>query len=100
MIRIESSWSGLPHAPNIIAPRQRGLTCIPVRPRLLYSMGRHGMPVVGSPHAGMPAPVAGLAATMSEGPATASGTFQLGGTLPVTRLGFGSMQLTGEGVWG
>jgi pyridoxine 4-dehydrogenase len=29
-----------------------------------------------------------------------SGTFQLGGDTPVHRLGFGSMQLTGEGVWG
>jgi len=29
-----------------------------------------------------------------------SGTFKLGGDLPVHRLGFGSMQLTGEGVWG
>ena len=33
-------------------------------------------------------------------PAKASGTFSLGGGLPVTRLGFGSMQLTGPGVWG
>ena len=32
MIRIESSWSGLPQAPNIIAPRQSGLTFTPVRP--------------------------------------------------------------------
>jgi len=29
-----------------------------------------------------------------------SGTFKLGGELPVHRLGFGSMQLTGDGVWG
>jgi aryl-alcohol dehydrogenase-like predicted oxidoreductase len=29
-----------------------------------------------------------------------SGTFLLGGSRPVTRLGFGSMQLTGKGVWG
>ncbi len=29
-----------------------------------------------------------------------SGTFELGGDIPVHRLGFGSMQLTGEGVWG
>ena len=29
-----------------------------------------------------------------------SGTFSLGGNLSVHRLGFGSMQLTGEGVWG
>lgn len=32
--------------------------------------------------------------------ASPSGTFLLGGDLPVTRLGFGSMQLTGDGVWG
>ncbi|MEV4756123.1 aldo/keto reductase [Micromonospora sp. NPDC049559] len=32
--------------------------------------------------------------------ATASGTFLLGGDLRVTRLGFGAMQLTGQGVWG
>ena len=32
--------------------------------------------------------------------AAASGTFALGGDLPVVRLGYGSMQLTGEGVWG
>ena len=32
--------------------------------------------------------------------AQASGTFALGGDLPVYRLGYGSMQLTGEGVWG
>jgi pyridoxine 4-dehydrogenase len=32
--------------------------------------------------------------------AQASGTFTLGGDLPVNRLGYGSMQLTGEGVWG
>ena len=33
-------------------------------------------------------------------PATAAGTFSLGGDLPVNRLGYGTMQLTGEGVWG
>ena len=32
--------------------------------------------------------------------AQASGTFALGGDLPVVRLGYGSMQLTGDGVWG
>ncbi|MDH2444910.1 aldo/keto reductase [Amnibacterium sp. CER49] len=32
--------------------------------------------------------------------AAASGTFTLGGDLTVHRLGFGSMQLTGKGVWG
>ncbi len=29
-----------------------------------------------------------------------SGTFQLGGDLPVYRLGYGAMRLTGEGIWG
>ena len=33
-------------------------------------------------------------------PATASGTFTIGGDLPVHRLGFGTMRLTGAGVWG
>ncbi len=30
----------------------------------------------------------------------ASGTFTLGGDLPVHRLGFGAMRITGDGVWG
>jgi aryl-alcohol dehydrogenase-like predicted oxidoreductase len=38
--------------------------------------------------------------TTGTRPAQASGSFSLGGDLPVTRLGFGSMQLTGPGVWG
>ncbi|MBF6473645.1 MULTISPECIES: aldo/keto reductase [Nocardia] len=33
-------------------------------------------------------------------PAAASGTFAIGGDLPVHRLGYGAMQLTGPGVWG
>jgi pyridoxine 4-dehydrogenase len=33
-------------------------------------------------------------------PAAASGTFLLGGDLPVTRLGFGAMRITGPGIWG
>ncbi len=32
--------------------------------------------------------------------ASASGTYSIGGDLPVTRLGYGTMQLTGPGVWG
>ncbi|BDX32781.1 oxidoreductase [Mycobacterium antarcticum] len=32
--------------------------------------------------------------------ARASGTFTLGGDLTVHRLGFGTMRLTGEGIWG
>lgn len=42
-----------------------------------------------------------VAPCMSEAkPATASGTFSIGGDLPVTRLGYGVMQLPGKGVWG
>jgi pyridoxine 4-dehydrogenase len=37
---------------------------------------------------------------MSTQVAGASGTFKLGGDLEVNRLGYGTMQLTGEGVWG
>jgi pyridoxine 4-dehydrogenase len=33
-------------------------------------------------------------------PAEASGTLTLGGDLPVHRLGYGAMQLTGQGIWG
>ncbi len=32
--------------------------------------------------------------------AVASGTFNIGGDLPVHRLGFGAMRITGPGVWG
>lgn len=33
-------------------------------------------------------------------PAAASGTFTIGGDLPVHRLGFGAMRITGPGIWG
>jgi pyridoxine 4-dehydrogenase len=33
-------------------------------------------------------------------PASRSGTFVLGGDLPVHRLGFGAMRITGKGIWG
>ena len=32
--------------------------------------------------------------------AAKSGTFKLGGDLPVHRMGFGAMRITGDGVWG
>ena len=32
--------------------------------------------------------------------ATSAGTFRIGGDLEVTRLGFGAMRITGEGIWG
>src|SRR5436190_19639820 len=40
MMRIESSWSVLPQAPNIIAPRHSGVTLTPVRPRVRVCMPR------------------------------------------------------------
>src|SRR3954452_3699729 len=33
-------------------------------------------------------------------PAVESGSFDIGGDLPVVRLGYGSMRLTGQGIWG
>jgi pyridoxine 4-dehydrogenase len=32
--------------------------------------------------------------------ATAAGTFKIGGDMEVTRLGYGAMRITGEGIWG
>jgi len=32
--------------------------------------------------------------------AAASGTFTIGGDLPIHRLGFGAMRITGKGIWG
>lgn len=37
---------------------------------------------------------------MATSTAAASGSFTIGGDLTVNRLGFGSMRLTGKGVWG
>lgn len=36
----------------------------------------------------------------SNKPASASGVFRIGGELPIHRLGFGAMRITGKGVWG
>lgn len=41
-----------------------------------------------------------MATDLSARPADASGTFSIGGELPVNRLGYGSMRLTGPGIWG
>jgi pyridoxine 4-dehydrogenase len=38
--------------------------------------------------------------TATKTPAVESGTFRIGGDLPVHRLGFGAMQITGPGIWG
>ncbi len=37
---------------------------------------------------------------MAKHDASASGTFMLGGDVPVHRLGFGAMRVTGPGIWG
>jgi pyridoxine 4-dehydrogenase len=37
---------------------------------------------------------------MTASSASASGTFNIGGDLPVRRLGYGTMRLVGEGAWG
>jgi pyridoxine 4-dehydrogenase len=37
---------------------------------------------------------------MTSIPATAAGTFTIGGDLEVTRLGYGAMRIVGDGVWG
>ncbi|MFE7800820.1 aldo/keto reductase [Nocardia sp. NPDC057440] len=41
-----------------------------------------------------------MTAQTTSRPADASGTFALGGDLPINRLGYGAMQITGAGVWG
>ncbi|MEA2714441.1 MAG: pyridoxine 4-dehydrogenase, partial [Gemmatimonadales bacterium] len=33
-------------------------------------------------------------------PAAAAGTITIGGDLTVNRMGFGTMRLTGKGIWG
>src|SRR5271170_1900810 len=39
-------------------------------------------------------------ATTTAVHAKASGTFAIGGDLPVNRLGYGAMRITGDGIWG
>ncbi len=41
-----------------------------------------------------------MSTTSAGRPAAASGTFAIGGDLPVHRLGYGAMRLTGPGIWG
>ena len=38
--------------------------------------------------------------TATMQPARSSGTFKIGGYLPLVRLGYGAMRITGPGVWG
>src|SRR5271156_1064460 len=39
-------------------------------------------------------------ATTTEVNAAASGTFSIGGDMPIHRLGYGAMRITGDGIWG
>lgn len=41
-----------------------------------------------------------MGAFNEESIAAASGTFRIGGDMPVYRLGFGAMRITGKGIWG
>ncbi len=41
-----------------------------------------------------------MSETTDQPIAAASGTFEIGGDLKVHRLGYGAMQITGEGIWG
>jgi aryl-alcohol dehydrogenase-like predicted oxidoreductase len=38
--------------------------------------------------------------TQTKANAASSGTFNLGGDLPIHRLGYGAMRITGKGIWG
>ena len=49
--------------------------------------------------AGRPATIFGATSAPAKSTAAKS-TWQLGGNLPVNRLGFGAMRLTGDGIWG
>jgi aryl-alcohol dehydrogenase-like predicted oxidoreductase len=41
-----------------------------------------------------------MSTTTQQRPVEAAGTFTIGGDLPVHRLGYGAMQITGDGIWG
>ncbi len=41
-----------------------------------------------------------VAVQQNQAPAKKSGEFLIGDDLRVTRLGFGSMRITGDGIWG
>jgi pyridoxine 4-dehydrogenase len=47
-----------------------------------------------------PSPSNTPAGKTGVGPAASAGEFRIGGDLPIHRLGFGAMRITGKGVWG
>jgi pyridoxine 4-dehydrogenase len=77
---------------QIDAPRRRGLRDerrTPSRPA--SAIRRIALPATQIPPKRFP---------MSKPNAAASGQFAIGGDLPVHRLGFGAMRITGKGIWG
>src|SRR5436305_10857542 len=98
IMRMQSSWSVLPQAPNIIVPRHSGLTFTPVRPRVRTSIGMNRK---GSASA-LARPRARLAgAAAAAGVAYAFAVIMLGTTLPtplypiyVGRFGFSGLTVT------
>src|ERR1019366_4412186 len=80
IMRRHSSWSVLPQAPNIMAPKQSELTSTPVRPRTRYSMGANLVPRCGyRPRGGLFGSGDGPFGGVALGP-------QLPATLPERRL--------------
>src|SRR5436190_22686191 len=80
MMRIDSSWSGSPQAPNIIVPRQSFETWTPVRPSGRYSM-RSGLGDVAAE--GLEGDVLGLRAAAATGVEAVDGGHLVGGELEV-----------------
>src|SRR5690348_17339729 len=87
MMRIESSWSVLPQAPNIIVPRQSCETWTPVRPSGRYSMvdllvmARSGLGDLAPE--GLEGDVLGLGTAAAAGVQTVDGRHLVGGELEV-----------------
>jgi hypothetical protein len=46
------------------------------------------------------APTSGKVPSSEAKPAVKSGTFRIASDLPIHRLGFGAMRITGDGIWG
>src|SRR5512133_2180075 len=59
-----------------------------------------GLTVAGGAAALVGGALVRAAPSPREGGAAKSSTFEIGGDLPVNRLGFGAMRITGEGIWG
>src|SRR6184192_946086 len=76
------------------AKQKRVDSCITRRTFLCMSLGTGA-----TLFAGGSATILGADSSTATSPVT-NPTWQLGGDLPVNRLGFGAMRITGEGIWG